>query len=75
MTTITSCAAVAGRLEAFGPEHQTEGQNEGASLGVDLVLPGRQARGSGGSVAVRWGLRCLRHWLRSAGHYCSASCA
>lgn len=71
----TSCAAVADRLAASGPEHQNEGQNEAASLGVVPVLPGRQARGSGGSVAAHWVLRCLRHWLRSGGHCCSASCA
>lgn len=46
MTTITSCAAVAVRLATFGPEHQGEGQNEAASLGVVPVIPGRQARGS-----------------------------
>lgn len=75
MTTITSCAVVADRLEAFGPEHQSEEQNEAAFLGVVPVLPGRQVTGSDGFVAAHWGLRCLRHWLRSAGHCCSASCA
>lgn len=75
MTTITSCAEVADRLEASGPEHQNEEQNEAAFLGVVPVLPGRQVIGSDGFVAAHWGLRCLRHWLRSAGHCRSASCA
>lgn len=58
MTTITSCVAALDRLAAFGPEHQSEGQIEAASLGVVPVLPERQVRGSGGSVAAHLGLRC-----------------
>lgn len=58
MTTITSCAAALDRLAAFGPEHQSEGQNEAASLEVVPVLPERQVIGSDGSVAAHLGLRC-----------------
>lgn len=56
--TITSFAAALDRLAAFGPEHQSEEQNEAASWGVVPVLPERQVIGSGESVAAHLGLRC-----------------